>query len=147
LVGTDRHPEQFAVAVTHTLGKRNSIKQRRLWHRQQDCSDNCTKNNSVTKRTPQISNCWGADAARVPCSAASPNTRTSTICRLRGSRWRGRQRQHARPRALPGSFRPRTHSVTVIFPPTPRPFTLRSYMDCANTGGTMNWPRLHDLIW
>src|SRR5205823_2507464 len=34
----------------------------------------------------------------------------------------------------------RFHSVTVIFPPTPRPFTLRSYMDCANTGGTMNWP-------
>ena len=90
---------------------------------------------------------WGTHAARVPCSAAPPNTRTFTIRRLRGSRRRGRQRQHARPRALPGSFRPRTHSVTVIFPPTPRPFTLRSYIDCANTGGTMNWPRLHDLIW
>ena len=30
LVGTKRDPEQFAVAVTHALGKRNPIKQRRL---------------------------------------------------------------------------------------------------------------------
>src|SRR2546430_15093723 len=39
------------------------------------------------------------------------------------------------------------YSVTVIFPPTPRPLTFRSYIDCAKTGGTMNWPRVHDLIW
>src|SRR5262249_17850268 len=30
LVGAKGDPEQFAVAVTHTLGKRNPIKQRRL---------------------------------------------------------------------------------------------------------------------
>src|SRR6476659_2818001 len=63
LVGTKRDPEQFAVAITHALGKRNPIKQGRLWHRQPDCSDNCTKNNSLTKRTAQIANCWGARAA------------------------------------------------------------------------------------
>jgi len=40
----------------------------------------------------------------------------------------------------------KTHSVTTILPPTPRPFTPRSYIDCANTGGTMNSPRLHDLM-
>src|SRR2546429_9650743 len=40
----------------------------------------------------------------------------------------------------------KTHAVTKIFPPTPRPLTPRSYIDCANTGGTMNSPRLHDLI-
>src|SRR5215471_625000 len=39
------------------------------------------------------------------------------------------------------------YSVTVIFPPTPRPLVLRSYIDCANTGGTMKSPRLLDLIW
>ena len=63
LVGTKRDPEQFAVAVTHALGKRNPIKQRRLWQRQPDCSDNCTQNNSVTKHAAQIANCWGAHAA------------------------------------------------------------------------------------
>src|SRR5436190_24012792 len=57
LVSTKRNPEQFAVAVTHALRKRNPIKQRRLWQRQPDCSDNCTKNNSVTKRAPQIAYC------------------------------------------------------------------------------------------
>src|SRR3984893_14048878 len=40
-----------------------------------------------------------------------------------------------------------TYFVTLIFPPTPRPFTLRSYIDSANTGGTTNSPRLDDLIW
>ena len=44
-------------------------------------------------------------------------------------------------------FSERNHSVTVIFPPTPRPLTFRSYIDWANTGGTMKSPRLHDLIW
>jgi hypothetical protein len=39
-----------------------------------------------------------------------------------------------------------TYSVTLIFPPTPRPFTLRSYIDSANTGGTTNSPRLDDFI-
>ena len=33
LVGTKGDPEQFAVAVTHALGKRNPIQQRRLWQR------------------------------------------------------------------------------------------------------------------
>ena len=33
LVGTKRDPEQFAVAITHALGKRNPIKQRRFWQR------------------------------------------------------------------------------------------------------------------
>src|SRR5262245_17524781 len=50
LVGTKRDPQQFAVAVTHALGKRNPIKQRRLWQRQPNCNENCTKNNSVAKR-------------------------------------------------------------------------------------------------
>src|SRR5260370_18909392 len=35
------------------------------------------------------------------------------------------------------------HSVTVIFPPTPRPLTLRSYIDWANTGGTTNRSEEH----
>src|SRR2546421_6620590 len=30
----------------------------------------------------------------------------------------------------------RNYFVTLIFPPKPRPFTLRSYIDSANTGGT-----------
>src|SRR6266511_3429928 len=33
LVGTEGDPEQFAVAVTRALGKRNPIKERRLWQR------------------------------------------------------------------------------------------------------------------
>src|SRR5258708_16162602 len=41
----------------------------------------------------------------------------------------------------------RNYLVTLIFPPSPRPFTLRSYIDSANTGGTTKFPRLHDLIW
>ena len=38
-------------------------------------------------------------------------------------------------------------STTLIFPPTPRAFTLRSYIDSAKTGGTTKLPRLSDLIW
>ena len=38
------------------------------------------------------------------------------------------------------------YSVTVMRLPTPRPLTLRSYIDSAKTGGTTNSPRLHDLI-
>src|SRR5205085_9160852 len=38
------------------------------------------------------------------------------------------------------------YSVTLIFPPTPRPFTFRSYIDSAKIGGTVNSPRLDDLI-
>src|SRR5205814_9545066 len=41
----------------------------------------------------------------------------------------------------------RNYLVTLIFPPNPRAFTLRSYIDSAKTGGTINCPRLHDLIW
>ena len=136
LVGTKRDPQQFAVAVTHALGKRNPIKQRRLWQRQPNCNENCTKNNSVAKRAAQIANYSGAPAS---------SRRRPASC---GTKVRGRMPRTVRKmRALPRDCRPRTHSVTVIFPPTPRPLTLRSYMDCANTGGTMNWPRLHDLIW
>src|SRR5689334_176572 len=62
LIGTKRDPQQFSIAVPYTLRKRNPIKQRRLWQRQPDCSDNCTKHNSVTKRAAQIANCWGAHA-------------------------------------------------------------------------------------
>ena len=40
----------------------------------------------------------------------------------------------------------RNYFVTLIFPPTPRAFTLRSYIDSAKTGGTTNSPRLPDLI-
>src|SRR5438477_7304148 len=40
----------------------------------------------------------------------------------------------------------RHYFVTAIFPPKPRPFTLRSYIDSANTAGTTKFPRLHDLI-
>src|SRR5947208_13974884 len=38
------------------------------------------------------------------------------------------------------------YSVTLIFPPTPRPFTFRSYIDSAKIGGTVKSPRLEDLI-
>ena len=41
----------------------------------------------------------------------------------------------------------RNYFVTLIFPPSPRAFTLRSYIDSAKTGGTTKFPRLHDLIW
>src|SRR5438067_4436994 len=41
----------------------------------------------------------------------------------------------------------RNYLVTLIFTPSPRPFTLRSYIDSAKTGGTTKFPRLHDLIW
>jgi len=41
-------------------------------------------------------------------------------------------------------FKLETYSVTLIFPPTPSPFTFRSYIDSANTGGTTNSPRLDD---
>src|SRR5450432_4556192 len=41
----------------------------------------------------------------------------------------------------------RNYFFTLIFPPSPRAFTLRSYIDSAKTGGTMKLPRLHDLIW
>jgi hypothetical protein len=40
----------------------------------------------------------------------------------------------------------RNYFVTLIFPPSPRAFTLRSYIDSAKTGGTTKFPRLHDLI-
>ena len=40
----------------------------------------------------------------------------------------------------------RNYFVTVIFPPSPRAFTFRSYIDSAKTGGTTKFPRLHDLI-
>src|SRR5262245_44738571 len=124
LVGTQGDPEQFAVAVTHALRKRNPIKQRRLWQSEPKRGNNCTKDDPITQRAAQIANCWGAHAPSVLCSAPSPNTRTFTISRPRESRWRGRQRQQARAGALPSVFGPRTHSVTVILPPRPRPFTL-----------------------
>src|SRR5882724_4947995 len=38
------------------------------------------------------------------------------------------------------------YSVTLIFPPTPRPFKFRSYIDSAKIGGTVNSPRFDDLI-
>jgi hypothetical protein len=41
----------------------------------------------------------------------------------------------------------RNYFVTLTFPPNPRAFTLRSYIDSAKTGGTTKLPRLHDLIW
>ena len=37
-------------------------------------------------------------------------------------------------------------TVTLIFPPKPRAFRFRSYIDSAKTGGTTKLPRLHDLI-
>jgi hypothetical protein len=40
----------------------------------------------------------------------------------------------------------RNYLVTLIFPPNPRAFTFRSYIDSAKTGGTTKFPRLHDLI-
>src|SRR4051812_10987395 len=39
------------------------------------------------------------------------------------------------------------HGVTVIFPASARALMLRSYIDSANAGGTMNSPRLVGLIW
>src|SRR4051812_19306807 len=53
----------------------------------------------------------------------------------------------ARPRrARSPEFQTGAHSMMVIAPPTPDALILRSYIDSANTGGTTNFPRLHDLI-
>src|ERR1043166_5894016 len=61
----------------------------------------------------------------------------------RHQRRRGQDRERAENAiAAPISL----HWVTTILPPTPRPLTFRSYIDCAKTGGTTYWPRLHDLI-
>src|ERR1043166_309125 len=61
----------------------------------------------------------------------------------RHQRGRGQDRERAENAiAAPISL----HWVTTILPPIPRPLTLRSYIDCAKTGGTTYWPRLHDLI-
>src|ERR1044071_6751193 len=50
LVNAKRDAEQLAIAVADALGEGNAIKQGRLWERQPDCRDNCTKNNGVTKQ-------------------------------------------------------------------------------------------------
>src|ERR1051325_4173525 len=118
LIGAQRHAQQFSISIADNLGKRNAVEQQRL-----------------RQREPRQRR-RGQDRERARQSR-SPHARAPR------QRRRGRERERAETAiAAPISL----HWVTTILPPIPRPLTLRSYIDCAKTGGTTYWPRLHDLI-
>src|SRR5437763_9990146 len=138
LICAKRQPEKLPVSITNALRESNSIQQRWLGRgqpnsaRESDYSDARSQNASAVL--------WGARPSPALVSASRRNM-------LQGEKFAKARRFHPRPRrACSPEIQMGAHSTTVIFPPTPDALILRSYIDSANTGGTTNFPRLHDLI-
>src|SRR3954447_17378402 len=137
LICAERESKQFPVSITNALRESDSFQQRRLRHRQPDCARKSDQRDARSQNASAVFR--GARPSRALVSASRRN-------RLEREKF-VKARRFPRPRrARSPEFQTGAHSMTVIAPPTPDALILRSYIDSANTGGTTNFPRLHDLI-